>query len=423
MRIGVYGAGREVGRSAILVEAARTRVLLDYGIKITETVPEYPLPFEGLVDGIIVSHAHLDHTGYVPHYFRESEANVFMTPPTKDLSLLLWKDMIKVAKRKEIEPAYTMKEIREAESFTTTYDYYELVPVTSETSFEFYDAGHIPGSAFTKLYTPEGKILYTGDFKIEATRLHNGADLTGIEADVLIMESTYADEDHPPRKLLEQRFVESVKETLDNGGFVILPVFAVGRAQEMVDILVSNGVDAPIWFDGMAREATKIILRHPEYIANPNRLRRIMRKVNWVRTSADRKRALEEPGVIVTTAGMMQGGPVIFYTTALRNDPNSKVIFTGYLVEDTPGRRLLEEGVFEADGYEFKTELKVERFDFSAHAGRSELFEIVRRVNPSHVIVVHGDEENAVRLAEELNEQEGVKAFAPKLGERLDISL
>lgn len=423
MRIGVYGAGREVGRSAILVEASKTRVLLDYGVKITETVPEFPLPFEGLVDGIIVSHAHLDHTGYVPHYFQESEANVFMTPPTKDLSLLLWKDMIKVAKRKEIEPPYAMKDIKEAESFTVTYDYYEMVPVTSETSFEFYDAGHIPGSAFTKLYTPEGKILYTGDFKIEATRLHNGADLTGIEADVLIMESTYADEDHPPRKLLEQRFVESVKETLDEGGFVILPVFAVGRAQEMVDILVSNGVDAPIWFDGMAREATKIILRYPEYIANPGRLKRIMRKVHWIRTSADRKRALEEPGVIVTTAGMMQGGPVIFYTTALRNDPKSKVIFTGYLVEDTPGRRLLEEGVFEADGYEFKTELKVERYDFSAHAGRSELFEIVRRVNPSHVVVVHGDEENAIRLAEELNEQEGVKAFAPKLGERIDIDL
>ncbi|HID09272.1 TPA: MBL fold metallo-hydrolase [Candidatus Micrarchaeota archaeon] len=117
------------------------------------------------------------------------------------------------------------------------------------------------------------------------------------------------------------------------------------------------------------------------------------------------------------------GRPGDLLHTALRNDPKSKVIFTGYLVEDTPGRRLLEEGIFEADGYEFRTELKVERFDFSAHAGRSELFEIVRRVNPSHVVVVHGDEENALRLAEELNEQEGVRAFAPRLGERIDISL
>jgi len=423
VRIGVYGAGREIGRSAILVEASKTRVLLDYGVKVTETVPEFPLPFEGLVDGIVVSHAHLDHTGYVPHYFKASEANVFMTPPSKELSLLLWKDMIKVAKKKGIEPPYVMDHIREAESFTTTYGYYEMVPITPEVSFEFYDAGHIPGSAFVKLYTPEGKILYTGDFKIESTRLHNGADLTGVEADVLIMESTYADEDHPPRKLLEQRFVESVKETLDQGGFVVLPVFAVGRAQEIVDVLVSYGVDAPIWFDGMAREATKIILRHPEYITNPGRLKRIVRKINWIRTSSDRKRALEEPGVIVATAGMMQGGPVIFTITALRNDPKSKVVFTGYLMEDTPGCRLLEEGVFEADGYEFKAQLKVERYDFSAHAGRSELFEIVRRVNPSHVVVVHGDEENAVRLAEELNEEEGVRAFAPKLGEKLDITL
>jgi len=423
MRIGVYGAGREIGRSAILAEAAGTRVLLDYGVKITETVPEFPLPFEGLVDGILISHAHLDHTGYVPHYFRDSEANVFMTPPSKDLSLLLWKDMIKVAKRKEMDPPYVMDNIREAESFTTTYNYYEMVPVTRETSFEFYDAGHIPGSALVKLYTPEGKILYTGDFKIEGTRLHNGADLTGIEADVLIVESTYADEDHPPRKQLEQRFIESVKETLDQGGFVILPVFAVGRAQEVVDILVSNGVDAPIWLDGMAREATKIILRYPDYISNPGRLKRTMRRVRMIRTSADRRRALEEPGIIIATAGMMQGGPIIFYTTALRSDPKSKVIFTGYLMEDTPGRRLLEEGIFEADGYEFKTELKVERFDFSAHAGRSEIFKMIRNVNPSYVVVVHGDEENAVRLAEELNEEEGVKAFAPRLEEKIDIAL
>ncbi len=422
MRVGIFGAGREVGRSAILLEAGNNRVLLDYGIKVTEDAPEYPLPFDGLVDGIIVSHAHLDHTGYVPHYFRESQTNVFMTPPTKDLSYLLWKDLIKVAKRREIEPAYEMREVREAASYVVTSDYYDPVPVTSEITAEFHDAGHIPGSALTLLDTPEGSLLYTGDFKVESTRLHRGADLTGIEADVLIMESTYADEDHPPRKLLEERFVESVKETLDNGGFVILPVFAVGRAQEIVDILVTHGIDN-IWFDGMAREATKIILRHPDYISNARRLKNVMRKVHWVRTNTDRRRALEEPSVIVTTAGMMQGGPVLFYTTALRNDPKTKLIFTGYLVEDTPGRRLLDEGILEADGYEFKAAFSVERFDFSAHAGRSGLLEMVRKVNPQHVIVVHGDEDNAVRFAEYLKEEEGVDATAPKLGEWVDLKL
>ncbi len=422
MRIGVYGAGREVGRSAILLESGRSRVLLDYGVKVTEDAPEYPLEFEGLIDGLIVSHAHLDHTGYVPHYFKESETNVFMTPPTHDLSWLLWKDMIKVAKRKEIEPAYNINDVRQASQYVVRTDYYETTPITSEISYEFYDAGHIPGSALTKLYTKEGTVLYTGDVKVYGTHIQRGADLTGIEADVLIMESTYADKSHPDRKLLEQRFVESVKEALDNGGYVILPVFAVGRAQEIVDILVSHGVEN-IFFDGMARDATKIILRHPDYITNAKKLKNVMRKVHWIKTQRDRERALEEPAVLVTTAGMMQGGPVIYYTTALKDDPKSKIIFTGYLVEDTPGRRVLEEGVFEADGYEFKLQLSVERYDFSAHAGRDELFKLVKNVNPQYVIAVHGDEDNTVRLAEDLKSEFGIKTFAPKLGERVDITL
>ncbi len=422
MRIGIYGAGREVGRSAILLESGRSRVLLDYGVKVTEDAPEYPLEFEGLIDGLIVSHAHLDHTGYVPHYFKESETNVFMTPPTHDLSWLLWKDMIKVAKRKEIEPAYNINDVRQASQYVVRTDYYETTPITSEISYEFYDAGHIPGSALTKLYTKEGTVLYTGDVKVYGTHIQRGADLTGIEADVLIMESTYADKSHPDRKLLEQRFVESVKETLDNGGYVILPVFAVGRAQEIVDILVSHGVEN-IFFDGMARDATKIILRHPDYITNAKKLKNVMRKVRWIKTQKDRERALEEPAVLVTTAGMMQGGPVIYYTTALKDDPKSKIIFTGYLVEDTPGRRVLEEGVFEADGYEFKLQLSVERYDFSAHAGRDELFKLVKNVNPQYVIAVHGDEDNTVRLAEDLKSEFGIKTFAPKLGKRVDITL
>ncbi|NPA76971.1 MAG: MBL fold metallo-hydrolase [Candidatus Diapherotrites archaeon] len=422
MRIGIYGAGREVGRSAILLESGRSRVLLDYGVKVTEDAPEYPLKFEGLIDGMIVSHAHLDHTGYVPHYFTESETNVFMTPPTHDLSYLLWKDMIKVAKRKEIEPAYNMDAVRLASQYVVRTDYYETTPITSEISYEFYDAGHIPGSALTKLYTKEGTVLYTGDVKVYGTHIQRGADLTGVEADVLIMESTYADKSHPDRKVLEQKFVESVKETLDNGGFVILPVFAVGRAQEIVDILVSHGVEN-IFFDGMARDATKIILRHPDYITNAKKLKNVMRKVHWIKTQRDRERAIQEPAVLVTTAGMMQGGPVIFYTTALKDDPKSKIIFTGYLVEDTPGRRVLEEGVFEADGYEFKLQMAVERYDFSAHAGRDELFKLVKNVNPQYVVAVHGDEDNTVRLAEDLKEEFGIKTYAPKLGERVDITL
>ncbi len=418
MKFSFYGGAREVGRSAILLETGAMRIMLDYGVKL-DGETEYPLPFEGLLDAMIISHAHLDHSGYVPHYFAEADVPVYMTPPTLDLSELLWKDMINVARRKGQAPPYTKENVHDAKIHTVVQDYYELTPLSPTVSFEFYDAGHIPGASLTKLYTPEGTVLYSGDFKIESTRLHVGADLSNVEADVLIIESTYADKDHPPRVDLEKQFVEDVKKTLEEGGFVLLPVFAVGRAQEIVDILVSHRV-GPIYFDGMARKATKIILRHPEYISNPLRLKKAMRKVHWIKGERDREKALREPAVIVSTAGMLQGGPILTYILNLRNDPRSKIIFTGYQVEDSPGRRVLEEGILEADGYEFRLKTQVQYYDFSAHAGRSELFELARRSNAEYVIVVHGDEPNAVRLAEELRE-EGFETFAPKLGEHIEI--
>ncbi len=420
MQIKVFGAAREVGRSAILLEAGHTRVLLDYGIKLDGEV-EYPLPLDGLVDGIIISHAHLDHSGYVPHYFTHDETTVYLTPPTLDLSKLLWKDFIKVAKMQGRKPKFNKEHVKNAVAFSLKADYYELIPVTPELSFEFRDAGHIPGSALTKLYTPEGTVLYTGDFKIESTRLQRGADLSEIESDILIMETTYADKDHPPRKELEKEFVEYVRNILDNGGFVLLPVFAVGRAQEIVDILVSNKI-GPVYLDGMARDATKIILRHPEYITNPKRLAKSMRRARWVKGMRAREAVLEEPCVIVTTAGMLQGGPVRHYLMGLKDDPKSAIVFTGYQVEDSPGRRVLEEGIFEVDGYEYPVKMQIKYFDFSAHAGRSELFEIAERVNPQYVVLVHGDEDKLLKFKKEL-EDEGFEVFAPKLGDVVRLKL
>ncbi len=415
-----FGGAREVGRSAILVESGHTRVLLDYGVKLDGEV-EYPLPLDGLVDGIVVSHAHLDHSGYVPHYFTEAETTIYLTPPTLDLSKLLWKDFIKVAKAQGRKPKFKKEHVKAAVTFSLKCDYYEIVPITPEVSFELRDAGHIPGSALTKLYTPEGTVLYSGDFKIESTRLQRGADLSDVEADVLIMETTYADKDHPPRKQLEREFVEYVRSVLDDGGFVLLPVFAVGRAQEIVDILVSNKL-GPVYLDGMARDATKIILRHPEYITNPKRLAKSMRKTRWVKGMKAREAVLEEPCIIVTTAGMLQGGPVRHYIMELKDDPKSAIVFTGYQVEDSPGRRVLEEGILELEGYEYPVKMKIKYFDFSAHAGRSELFELAERVNPQYVVLVHGDEDKLVKFSKELKE-EGFDVFAPKLGDKISISL
>ncbi len=422
MKIEIYGAGHEVGRSAIIVDTGKTRVLLDYGVKIEPDHVEYPLEFHGMIDAMILSHAHLDHSGYIPHLFYELTTSVFMTPPTLDISKILWEDAIKVAKLRGDEPPFERRQIKETLRHTMTFHYYQPFMVSDEATVEFIDAGHIPGSSFVRMQTDEATILYTGDFKIEPMRLHSGADLSHVDADVLIMESTYANRDHPPRHETEKKFIERVKEVLDNGGRVVVPVFAVGRAQEIIDLLTSARID-PVYFDGMGKRVTKAILRYPDYIANYHRLKKASKHVVWVNNSQQRDKVMEGPAVVVTTAGMLQGGPVLHYLLRVKDDPKSAVLFTGYQTKDSPGRKLLEERILVVDEYEFPVKLQIDYFDFSAHAGRSDLFKMVEAVDPEVLVAVHGDPENVELLAKEVKERYDIETYAPINGEVVSLIL
>ncbi len=420
MKLEVYGAAHEVGRSAFILDTGKDRILLDYGVKIEPDRVEYPLEFHGMIDAMILSHAHLDHSGYVPHLFTQLTTTLYMTPPTLELSELLWEDAMKVAKLRGEDPPYGREHIKEAKRRTVTFHYYQPF-VVGDISVEFSDAGHIPGSALTRLDTGDVTILYTGDFKIEPMRLHSGADLSHADGDILIIESTYANRDHPPREETERRFVEKIKEILDNGGHVVIPVFALGRAQEIIDLLTSYHLNYPIYFDGMARQATRIILRFPDYISNYHRLKKASKKVIWIRSSGQRDHALDEPSIIVATAGMLQGGPVLHYLLKLKDDPSSAVLFTGYQTKESPGRKLLEEGKLEIDNYVFDTKIMREYFDFSAHAGREDLFKMIEKVQPDVVIAIHGDPENVELLAREVEERYGIRGIAPNMGDVIEL--
>ena len=423
MKIEVYGAGHEVGRSAIILDTGKTRVLLDYGVKIEPDHVEYPMEFHGMVDAMILSHAHLDHSGYVPHLFSELTTTVYTTPPTLELSKLLWEDAVKVAKLRGDEPPFGREEMKEAVRRTMTFHYYQPFMVSDEMTVEFSDAGHIPGAAITRMETDEGTVVYTGDFKIGKMRLHSGADTSNVKCDVLIIESTYANREHPPRDELEKRFIEKVKEVLDNGGKVIVPVFALGRAQDIIDLLVSSHIRYPIYFDGMGKKATKIILRFPDYISNYHRLKKAAKKVIWIKNQHQREDIVESPAVIVTTAGMLQGGPVLHYLLRVKDDPKSAILFTGYQTKESPGRKLLEEGILEIEGVEYPTKIQREYYDFSAHAGRSDLFEMIEKADPNVLIAIHGDPENVELLAKEVKERYGIETYAPINGEVINLDL
>jgi len=340
VRLKILGAGQEVGRSAILVDCG-DKILMDYGVKLTPKGTELPLHPDVTLDAAIISHAHLDHTGNLPHLFQNAKFLSYMTTPTLEIAKILWHDSLHIAGMEGTDANFSKQEIIRTERFTFAVNYRREMHVTDSVSMELYDAGHILGSAITRLNLKDKTLVYTGDFKEEETRLHNGADLAKIKhCDYLVMESTYGDRDHPPRKDLEKKFVADVQDVIDRGGHALISGFAVGRSQEIADVLNEYNVEADTYFDGMCQKAASVYLKNPTYLKKPKLLSKALNRLNWVKNIKMRKAALKKPSIIITTSGMLQGGPVHFYLQDLYNDPNSKlfcrktsssVSFTGFV--------------------------------------------------------------------------------------------
>lgn len=409
MNIKFLGGCNEIGRSAVLADG----ILLDYGLKPTDP-PEFPLYAES--KNVVVSHAHLDHSGVVPNLM-DLKPKVYMTPPTRDLTFFLARDTIKVAKKRGLKPPFIKEDLQKLMERTTVVDY--------ETTFEaegrevtLYDAAHIPGSSSIFL-NGDKKLFYSGDINTINTRLLNKPNPDYPEADILIMEGTYFATAHPPRFDLEIAFIDSIIETIESGGSVIIPCFALGRTQEILLILDNFGITP--YLDGMGIEVLKILYNYPDYIRDPRGLERAFNDAMIV-DPAKRKSVLEEPSVIVTTAGMLEGGPVLSYIDKIKNDELSKILLTGHQMEGTNGRKALERGFIETNGKVTRLKPKVEQYDFSAHGGDTELKEVVTRfcnAGTERVFVIHG--ENCGEFASWIRENCEREAIAPNRGDEFDI--
>jgi putative mRNA 3-end processing factor len=410
MKLEFRGGAGEVGRSAILVNDS---LLLDYGIK-TENPPQYPIG-EIDPDAVVVSHGHLDHAGAVPALLSGSaRPPVHWTPPTRALALRLAEDTLKLHGQTPQCP-FTETDVRRLTQVSQTHGYEERFEAAGH-EVTFYNAGHIPGSAHVLVDDGETRLLYTGDYHTGRQRLVPETTARP-DADVVITESTYSDVEHSDREQLEERFVESVRTTIWQGGTVIVPVFAIGRAQEMLLVCEANDIDC--YLDGMATEITRTLKQYPDYVRDPEALRRATSNARFV-TGKDGQRArlTEKNTVILTTAGMLGGGPVVSYIPRIRGNPTNKITLTGYQVEGTPGRELVETGSAEFDGRVMPVSAQVEQYDFSAHADRDGLREFLSAYRETPVLVNHGDacEQFADRLR-----ADGYEASAPDLGERVQV--
>jgi putative mRNA 3-end processing factor len=413
MKIEFLGAMGCVGASGVLVEENNDKIVLDYGVKPREIPPKFPLPVEK-PKAVLLSHSHLDHCGSTPLLVKKYSTPIFALDVTRDLTELLLEDSIKVSREEGLELPFNEFDIKQTIKNFVFVDYNKPFKI-GNFQVTYFDAGHIPGSAMIFVESEKTNLLYTGDFNDINTRLLEKCEENLPKVKNLIIESTYADREHPDRKREEKELVKMIEETISDNQPAIVAAFAVGRAQEILLILAKHGVSYPIFMDGMAKKATTIINKYKKYLREPEDLEEALKLVTYVKERM-RRRLVKEAVCIITTSGMLTGGPVVKYVEKLHKKERASLILTGWQIEGTPGRTLLETGRFIYENFDLEVKMRVKRFDFSAHAGRKGLFEFVKKLNPEKVFCVHGD--HTEEFAEELK-REGFDAIAPLANNRI----
>ncbi len=418
MQIGFLGGAREVGRLGITVKSAKTQVVLDYGVML-DNEPGFPrhIPPKD-VDALILTHSHLDHSGALPLFYINDKIPLYTNKLNLELSQLLIKDFI------HLSSYYLPFEYLELESMMQNNHHLEFgqEETIGDMKMKLANAGHTPGSAQVLIEADNKRFLYTGDFNTEESKLLAGASMDYDNLDAVVIESTYADANHTERKEVERQFVESCNAVVEVGGTVLVPSFGVGRAQEMACILTASHFEYPITIDGMAREASRVIMNYKEFLKDPKLFMNAMHSCNWVEGWRDRKKALENPGVIISTAGMLKGGPAAFYISKLGKKAINAVYLVSYQIPGTPGCELMEKGICTIDGKVRKIKAAYRHFDFSSHCGASKLKEALAKLGGKpKVYMVHGAEGNCELFANWARTELGLEAVAPRTGDQFNI--
>ena len=412
--ITVLGGGREVGRLSVLLETDSERFILDHGIEVQSF--EVPIKPKLPLDAILLSHAQLDHSGYLPGLYKSGyQGSVYGTGVTFDLSSLLLRDSLKVQDRNGIEPIYMTHDIKEMERKKKTVEIGHKEHVGSSL-VEVHSSGHVPGSVSFIINSSGKRVMFTGDINFVDTQLMKGAALSYQNIDMLITEATYSHKNHPERSVAEDRLREIAQETVYNNGILLLPTFAVGRTQEL--LLILHDLGFPIYLDGMGITASEIIMSYPESVRNPERLKKAFGKAHKITKSSQREAILSKPCVVITTAGMLNGGPIGYYIKRLHKRENCRMVITGYQVEGTVGRKLLETGRYMNEGLDVKPKMGIEQIDFSAHTDHDHLIEFFQKTNPGKIVLVHGD--SNPEFAQELKHM-GFDAYAPANGDKIKV--
>lgn len=422
MEIKVLGSGKEVGRAAILLKGEKGSLLLDYGVSFNERdIPQFPLHVRPVdITALVISHAHLDHVGAAPYLFVTGNPKVVSTKPTLDIARLLIIDFLR------LNAHYLDYELRE---FDRMYNNAEFLGYGDKIEVEYFsiqlfNAGHILGSSLVYVETSsDERVLYTGDFNTLRVWTLEGAEMPPVKPTTLIVESTYGARNHPSRHLVEKSLLEIVEDTIDKGGAVLIPAFSVGRTQEIMTMLYAQAPYLDIYVDGLSRDITELYLKYRKFLRDPNLFAKVVENINFVTDSAMRKRILKKPCVIIASAGMLKGGPSLYYLKHLHGSSRNSIVLVSYQAVNSNGHRIIENGLLEEHGIGEPIKARLAWLDFSSHAGSDDIVRFVTRYKDSvrNVVTIHGSVEDMEKLSMKLREKLGddIRIATPSNGDSI----
>lgn len=425
MKVIFHGGAQEVGRSCVEFKIGKDRYIMDAGIKFEAGGVIYPQEVFEVpeIDGLFLSHAHLDHSGGLPLYEHYNMlCPIICSMQTKVITRIMLKDSFKIAKIKNTHPAYDNFDIKKVMNSIVVTPFDKLIKFR-DIKYRLHNAGHIPGSAMIEVQAEGKKIIYTGDFNLTNTNLMIPASKDLKDVDVLIMESTYGYREIAPRDEMEFEFLKEVERAIQKGGRVLIPVFAVGRAQEILIMLSKKEWNVPIYFDGLAKKVTRrMVMNYSKFISNKEKLAYMFNeKVQSVSSENRRNRAANAPGIFVTTSGMLTGGPAVHYLKHMFHDEKSAVLLVGYQAKGTRGRMIMEDKKASIKGEITDIKCHIRQFEFSAHSDREDLHEFILAVKPKKLFLMHGDPDNIQELADWAQANTTCEVITPKNTESYEI--
>ncbi len=441
IRVTFLGGGRQVGRSCILLQTPQSKILLDCGINVAAKGKE-KFPYLDVsefkisdLDAIILTHAHLDHSGLIPYLLKMGYSGpIYMTTPTRDISALLALDFIGVAYKQAAAPLFSSTDVKEMVKHTICLNYNEVTDIAPDIRITLYNAGHALGSSLVHINVGNGahNLLYTGDMKFLRTQLLDRAISNFPRLETLMMESTYGSKNDvlPSRKEAEEELIKIIKETIEKKGKILIPELGLGRAQETMLVLeqaMNKNLlpKIPIYIDGMIWDINGIHTAYPEFL-NSNIKNEIFKDNNpfvsnifkRVGSQSERKKVIEgDPCVVLATSGMLVGGASVEYFRHFASNKNNKICFVCYQGVGSLGRQI-QEGIkqvqMNVEGKEETIEINMQIITiqgFTAHAGRNELLEFVNRCQPrpNKIIINHGEQSKCLDLASSIYKLHHIK--------------